>query len=450
MYFYTLLTPEGIDLYDNMIKMVPEKERLALNMMDTFQELAKQYSIDYWLNANVNDFNPVYTGIVTSSSNTTVDVRMALTQSDGQHEHKVIRVRTADLVDSSRSQVGDQVQFHIPYGVDMARDQLGIGGYDRGGGGGAHDVEHVVTPDNLYDALDIIRQQFSSTGQPQMYRTRQQFVLLGIIAILRLVVQKTPIHFAVESDMPSIVWSCVPMTNKRTLSGSTGMMKRWLTPTRGISLLILDLVGARCNASADTSTLTNILVYVPQWKTVERLNPRGYMPYEYDQVALDTKLHDLLFSLNPSIRYMSSTETQPLRGIERLLGVPHSDATSAAFALLYMHVRIVHIQSLLHDGVVDEAWPLHFQRKLVEAMHSYASSSPHGKGKFEEYIKAYSQHVLQTRQYVLKWDGYNYDMLFNDNCIALIHHLRTAKPEPPKTQELQGPLKYLFDIEGVI
>jgi len=450
MYFYTLSKPDGSSLYDEMMAMVPADQHMALQLMDTFQELAKQYSIDYWLNANVNDFNPVYSGTLVGDG----QVELGLITADGKHSTKVIQVRPQDIVRHGHE---SKVDFYIPYGVDMAQHVVGQGS-------AVADVSGTDAPTNIADvtlegSLDIITGHFSNNGPVQPYRTTKQFVLLGLIAMIRsLISGNTPdgtdIHVAVDGEEYSLQWTCEPTMNKRLLTGSTGLVKQWLSAKHGLSLLVLTMVGPRCTVDSTdriAGTLTNILLYVPKWKTIERFNPRGYMPFEYDQVALDTKLHDLFASFDPSIRYMSAVETSPLRGIARLAGAgAPNDPTSAAFSLLYMHVRMLHICKTLGEGVVEEDWPIQFQRRLVEAMR--ANVVKHGRGGLDEYIKGYSQHVLQTRQYVLNWDGYNYDMLFNDNCLTLLKQLQTAARQPKvskvATVAEQPNLDYLFQIEG--
>ena len=51
MYFYELVDPvTQASFYQDMMKKIPFQQKLAYNLTETFDKLAGEVSVDYWLN----------------------------------------------------------------------------------------------------------------------------------------------------------------------------------------------------------------------------------------------------------------------------------------------------------------------------------------------------------------------------------------------------------------
>lgn len=490
MYFYA---QEGLN--EQMLQHVPYAEQLNINMMDVFKDLSAQFSIDYWLNINVNDFRPVYQGELTDyydqwnrayivTKPLEISERNAASQNVRQVDYRFIvdpdsmvtRLQPgSDVTDPSglparlvqwhgaqrrweleyvhdqshalwpesdlRLSPGQRVDFQIPYGTDLAKKVMNIGNYnvmhpsDLG--------QDLVTDLRIPDAQSAL--QVVSTA----FRNNVLYLLLGLVAMLRLVIKAggagVPLHIVIpppdQGDaLPalsnfSLRWT-FGASGERELSYHRLPLREFLAPQDGLSILFLTLQ-QRPGAEAEHDHV-NLLVYVPAWGTVERFDPLGYVAYAHGSVALDSRLHDLFQQLNPQLRYMSSAETCPLFGLQRLQARERTrhhldpDSYCTVFALFYMHMRILYAAQHLKDYPKEkrEVFPLQFQRGLVRAMKD--QSGLH----LTEYIRNYAELAVSSKAFVSSWDHYDEGQPFWANTSRLVTVLQkmASKKHPTDDQ----------------
>lgn len=546
MYFYALTIPEGqTDLYEQMLDHVPYEDQLNLNLMDVFQDLAAQFSIDYWLNFNINEYDPVFKGEVVDyydkwnrsyvvgqnlewsnpqgenqkakpsrldyefmvdpdslvvkpfkegtrvtdqngvpgtvvSYDRDTDMytvrypsplghavaemdlppgpsHQAMSEHDRKHHSEDPRtaratgIKHVQLVEDQKSAdtlrvaPGQEVEFHIPYGVDMAQKVMNIGNYNT-----MHpsalvtDMERDLRiPENALSAV--------FTG----FRDNVNMVLLGFLSMLRMVVKMggagVPLHLVLPDPddldtAPSLTnftmqWVCQE-TGERELIVRNERFQSFLAPKKGLSFMMLYLNGAKCGSATKTSH-TNLLVYNPEWKTVERFDPLGYTAHWYDSVALDAKLFDMFQKVDSEIRFMSAAETCPLFGLHRLQARENSRhkmdprSFASAFTILYMHMRIMnasHALATRQDESKRQTYPLQFQRGLIHQMQK------NFKGQLTHYIRNYAHLAAESSDFVKQWDQYDYDFPFWANAVLMIRDMekvaaiRTKVHEKSKTK----------------
>jgi len=305
---------------------------------------------------------------------------------------------------------------------------------------------------------DIQIPENAMTAISTSFRNNVNFTLLGFLSILRMIIKAggagIPVHFVLPAvtninQLPtvadfSVQWSCTP-NHERLLEYHSHTMKSFLTPKEGISIMLLILNGSLCGAANNTSH-TNILLYVPTWKTIERFDPIGYSAHWYDSVALDARLYDHFQKIDPEIRFMSSAESCPLFGIQRLQMREKSkrhtmdpQAYCTAFALFYMHMRILYAAQALQDYPKEkrEIYPLHFQRGLIQAMKLQFN------GKLTEYIRNYAELSVNSKEFVSSWNLYENNLPFWANTTDLIRQLAktAAKKQTPAIIDQKEPEK---------
>jgi len=504
MYFYALRQPDAQnDLYEEMMDHVPYEDQLNLNLMDVFQDLAAQFSIDYWLNFNINEYDPLFKGEVMDyydKWNRSYVVGKELHWSNRGGDQKTQKVDYEFMVDPDsvvgqeqfkegtlvmdengipsrvvgydrasnlytvryasprgsrvskgglsyveeertpdqlRIAPGEMVEFHIPYGVDMAQKVMNIGNYNT-----MHPSTMVADMER-----DLRIPENALTAIYTAFRNNVNFTLMGFVTLLRLIIKAggagIPFHIQVPyvdqyEVIPSlsnfsVQWVCQD-NGERSLQVHDHTLKEFMAPTQGLSFMLLFLNGTRCGSASDASH-TNLLLYIPAWKTVERFDPLGYVAHWYDAVALDARLYDMFQKVDPELRYMSAAETTPLFGLHRLQAQekarhqldPRSYAS--AFTLFYMHMRILYADQALKEYPKEkrEVYPVHFQRGLIQAMKDQFS------GKLTEYIRNYAEMSAQSKDFILKWDRYDHDLPFWANATLLIRDFeKVAAIKVPK------------------
>jgi hypothetical protein len=492
MYFYA---QQGLN--ERMLEHVPYTEQLNINLMDVFKELSAQFSIDYWLNINVNDFRPVYQGRITdyyskwnrayivtkaleiserneASSNirdvdykftvdpesvlTVIKVGSLITDPLGlpgrvlawkgnvrkfEIEYTTTSERALFEVHDLRLSIGEEIEFHIPYGTTLAKKVMNIGNYNvmQPPNTVPDMVTDIKTP---IDAVRVVSTAFQNNNTIH--------TLLGIFSMLRLV-HGTGYVGQIHISLPSVTeyaddWDYwLPNVSeyacewtfkngqrffKRPLQSgySNNPFKEFLSVKQGISIMFLVL--RRSQDSENTSRANdhvNLLVYTPAWGTVERFDPFGYVAHMYDVVTLDATLYDLFQSVNPELRYMSTVETSVLRTKKQKMD---SDSYSTAFALFYMHCRILHTtDKLLSSNEKREVYPLQFQRGLMSAMRGF---------DLGDYMRSYAELAINSRKLILAWSEYDDQRPFWANlvlaCKGLMREIKSERRENRESPEI--------------
>jgi len=504
MYFYDNTMPDGREsLNDQMFKHIPYDDQLKLNMMDVFQEMARNFSVDYWLNYNINNFNPVQKGKITDfypdyqrsymvvqelefskkdkldydfivdpdNMLTPMAVNSLVVDEAGRYG-KIVKMDektggisvkydesgqvSEKLKKDLRFQPGQIVNYHIPYGVDLAQKVMNIGNYNV-----MHPsemIEDMVQNINIpLNALNVLKTSF---------RNDMVYTLLGFVSMLRLLNKnlEVPVHIVLPDEtsgeeMPgmdsmSLQWSCEKDGKTRILRSKPGLLESFLAPEKGISIILLFLNSVKCGSVHGAETVhTNVLLYVPEWKTVERFDPLGFIAHPYDSVELDSRLYELFEGINPEIRYMSSSETLPLVGLQRLqMQEDEKDAESyrTVFSIFYMHMRILYAATALKEYPMEkkEVFPLQFQRGLLKAIKTKVP------GKLNQFSRDYAELIVQSRPMVVEWKKYDEDLPFWVNCVRMIKSLckpgfevpnvppsaskrMSYVPETPKVEEVR-------------
>ena len=462
MYFYS-----QSDLYEQMMAHVPYEQQLNLNLMDVFRDLASQFSIDYWLNINVNDFKPVQQGVLTDyykqwnrsyivtkelqldkktevydfvvdpeSMVTRIQNGSTVTDAQGREgtvldwepSTRKFRVQFSEGVDSMDARTlrlapGQLVDFYIPYGVDLSQKVMNIGNYNvmHPADMVSDMVQDIRLPEN---ALRVV-----STG----FRNNVTFILLGIVSLLRMILKSGGAGVDVNIVLPpsdegesipalsnfSMQW-ILSDSGERVTAYSYLPMREFLAPKTGLSFMFLSLHQAGKTSGGEDDTHLNLLLYIPEWGTIERFDPMGYSAHTYDSVALDARLYDVFQKLNPELRYMSSAETNPLHGVQRLqMKEKERDSASymTIFALLYMHMRILYAADHLkmYPREKREVFPLQFQRGLIDALSH--------KLKLTEYIRNYAELAVQSKDFVFEWKNYSQELPFWSNSAKLAREM---------------------------
>ena len=514
MYFYALQAmDQEADLYHQMMSKVPYDEQVQLNLIDVFQDLAAQFSLDYWLNFNINEYNPTFRGEIVDyytkydrsyviskplewsnreeKEEKTMDMEFIVdpssvpsvhgpqgklrtgahvTDEDGvpatvvgydretqlytiQYSKGIEPVRSSRNSRTSRIQnqvieaevsgddlrlaPGELVDFHIPYGVDLAQKVMDIGNYNT-----LHpsDLEHdfvrdLKIPDNALRAIYTA------------FRNNVRFALIGFVSMLRQVIALggagVPVHITLpEVDdydvMPAmsnftVVWLCQE-NGARKLQYHDTLMKHFLSPKKGLSFMLLHLSETRCDENTEgygsETPHSNMLLYVPEWGTVERFDPLGYSAHRHDAVALDARLYDLFQTIDPQLKYMTAAETQPIVGLQRLQANEKKrhqmdpSSFSLAFSLFYMQLRVMHASQALraYPNQKRVVYPVQFQRGLIKAMQvNYGNRT---EGELTIFIRDYAEAAVQSQDFVKKWIRYDQDLPFWANSVRLIRELQ--------------------------
>ncbi len=477
MYFYDNEMPDGREsLNEQMLKHIPFDEQVKLNMMDVFSELAKNFSVDYWLNYQVNHFHPAHQGTITGYYDDAYLVTMDLVSGKYRSDYEFIvdidNVTTkfhkgqacTDHTSGKMGKVlwidpltqllhvnfedgisvdlpardlrlleGTAVEFQIPSGVSLAQKMLNIGNYEQ-----MHPSD--IVSDMVADiripanAVNVLRSSF---------RNNLHFTLIGFVSMLRMVqksgVSTSEVHFVLPKEtvgVPSLAdiaiqWVCDPGTATRKLLFDPDQVRSFLSPTQGLSVMLLYLNGARCGSEVGASSVhTNLLIFTPAWGTIERFDCLGYSGHDYESVALDSQLHDLIEQINPEFRYMSSVETCPLIGLQRKLkpGAMDASFSCSVFSLFYLQMRILYASESLKKYPKEkrEIFPLQFQRGLIHAVDQGAA-----KGfNLETYIISYAEVLVQSREFIMGWEGFVEDEPFWKNTTRLLLTMESSNDMP--------------------
>ena len=324
-----------------------------------------------------------------------------------------------------RFQPGQVVDYHIPYGVDLAQKVMNIGNYNV-----MHPsemIEDMVQNINIpIQALNVLKTSF---------RNDMVYTLLGFVSMLRLLGKnlEVPVHIVLPDEMSgeempgmdsmSLQWSCEKDGKTRLLRAKPGLLESFLAPEKGISIILLFLNGVKCGSVHGADTIhTNVLLYVPEWKTVERFDPFGYVPHPYNSIELDSRLYELFEGVDPEIRYMSSSETLPLVGLQRLqIQEVERDAESyrTVFSIFYMHMRILFAATALKEYPQEKrtVYPIQFQRGLLKQLQAKVP------GQLNMFARSYAEMMVESRSVVVEWKKYDEDLPFWVNCVRIIKSL---------------------------
>lgn len=475
----------ALDLYSDMLQHIPYEQQLAVNMIDAFEDLTREFSLDYWLNYRLNNFAPVFTGEIVDIyqnkdsyvirqhltwSNRTKDSFMP--QSDKFRKKAVTKDFVVDRVslvhplrknvavqshgvlgeiqsysktrDEYKVRVGDnvevwparelfvipgqQVKFHMPHGVSMAQRFLNIGNYQVMHSGRSEPItlEDVKVPSVALEAV-------STTFKPETLH-----VLHGLVTLLRYVIAQggtagIPVHLVLptptrEQALPPLgAWSLT--WAEEELFYRPSHWHQFVSASAGLSFMFL-YVGDRAN----------LLLYVPQWQTVERFDPLGVVP----EITLDQALTDLC--AKHGLTYMSAGQTSPVRGLERLQRAEKAQhdldpvSFGQAFNLLYLQARVMHAKQ--SQGRNKTTYPLQFQRTLIREL---------GNKSLTQYIRDYAELSMDAADFVTQWDGYRQNQPYWVNIILLIKDLlrllrikHKSRAWPKATRKRNELLKFLF------
>jgi len=491
MYFYEdYMYNQEDSLYQQMLASVPEEELLRINLIERFNELASQFSIDYWLNNKMNEYSTQLKGRIVEYYTKynmiyVVEKEMEWSLPDGQTGKTQYRflVDLDDMERGNRFQVGDlvvdlygrsgqvtglsqaglylvnfqeafkmgsyevtpeeavelshrelrhpigkTVEFTLPYGVKLAQKVMNIGNYAKFKEDNAEPlmVKDLKVPENALDAI--------YTG----FRGNTKNRILGLIALFKMLIlsggSQVPVHVVLP---PEQEWENVPNRSSYTMSWSCGGLKRqlyykpevlqeFLSPKEGISMLFLDLSDMRCGYDGNIGH-ANLLIYIPQWGTIERFDPMGYRPHWYDSVALDARLYDLFKSEDASLRYMSTAESNPHQGIQFWQARENKRhkldpiGFCGAFTLFYMHMRILYAMRMLKEYPKEKRviYPIQFQRGLIHHFKTFM------EGDLTVYIRTYAENVKHASDWIKSWDKYDMDLPFWSNAVSFLHLLKS-------------------------
>lgn len=479
MYFYEdHLYQREETLYQQMLASVPEEELLRINLIERFTDLAAQFSVDYWLNYQMNeyttrlkgrivDYYPKYNMIyvvekelhwsLPGDRQGSSQYRFLVDLPDMERGNRFqkgdtvrdVQGRAGHIVDLTtaglyqvqfpselvelpytelRHPLGKEVEFDLPYGVKLAQKIMNIGNYTKFQEENVEPtmIKDLKVPENAMDAI--------YTG----FRGNTQNRILGLIALFKMLIlsggSEVPVHVvlppqqewtnAPNNSSYALSWSC-GSNNKRQLYYRPEVLQEFLAPQEGISMLFLDLSDMRCGFEGKIGH-ANLLIYIPAWGTVERFDPMGYRPHWYDSVALDARLYDLFQTENPALRYMSTAETNPHRGLQFWQSRENKrhkldpQGFCAAFTLFYMHMRLLYAMKMLKEYPKEKriVYPIQFQRGLIHQFTTFMD------GDLTVYIRTYAENVKHARDWIKAWEQYDLDLPFWSNAVSFLHLLR--------------------------
>lgn len=336
-----------------------------------------------------------------------------------------MNVLQTESISDLRLTIGSSVEFRIPNGVDTAQRVFDIASYkdfnlDKMTGDFIDDIE---VPEA---ALEVVQVVFNSTPR---------FMLLGMMGMLNIIKKSggagLPIHIVLPHESTyykapdlnsfAIKWECSGKQSRK-LVYSDKLIEDFLRPTKGISILFLVLSNPSCLGNEDTHyDHVNLLIYSPEWNTIERFDPRGRVFHSFDTIKLDARLTDFFKSKNKHIVYMSTATASPLKGLETIqkLEMKNSKANvefaklgsfSVAFALLYLQTRIIYMaRKSKSDNPM--LFPITFQRGLIISLDKEL------QGNLTGFIKSYAGQLALSHKSILKSKEWNNELPFWSNIV---------------------------------
>ena len=480
MHFYPVTTPDGRPLYQEMLDHVPPERLRSLNLIPEFRRMAQDVAVDASLNLRVNEFDPVFFGRVVKNcadrrrtyqigleTPVRVPADTALTQFRHVQHTRTVWIDPDCMADSfttgdqvvthldpeprtiSRIQgdrvsfrqktreatlaelrfaPGQKVRFRLPSGVEMARKTLDIG----------RASEFTPQPEPASRLRVRIPEKWKRFVNLEFtsFRGQLRHVLLGLLAVLRMVKAgghvRTPLRVVLPEtakDLPdvSVVWRCTE--RRRALEADASTWDSFLAPTRGLSVLLLMMRDPLCPDDSNSDALpgwhTNLLLYVPAWRTVERFDPLGANSLFFDTVALDKALTaELRHPRHPRVRYIHGAQSNLVRGVQdwqEREGRKHEldpNSFNTAFVLFYLHVRLMYA-SAHADQPPDNAllFPWRFQQGVMQSLLTQHS------GRLTEYIRAYAEMMMYEKRIVRRFSGFNADKTWVENLLHMVQTL---------------------------
>lgn len=484
MYFYNVKVPgKEHTLYDEIWKenLISQDDQLKSFLMDAFTTLAMRYSVDYWLNQRINmaHLQQSYEGEIIGYEYDMYRISKSVTNQQGHkstHEFLVdplnvltplpTQGRAFDAISKNvayvegitadqkyrlrlepsnnhversavavRLPVGAEVEFRIPYGVDLAKKILNIGNRKQFATQAVENMINVeqrknarenepvelpavdVTPERLAAAMERVQNAFG---------TDDRYVLIAVATLVRMGLS-TPVHFVLpKSSSSSGAYPKVPPLSEYAFSWQgdsssltipQGVQESFLSPTKGLSIAFLvlnDIYGRR----------VNLLLYTPAWKTIERFDPQGSSGTRFNTQGLDHELHR---TFGAPLRYLSMVETSGLKGLRESTQAKQR-LSGAIFLIFYLHSRLLEAGKILSEGkdkgrllyvLTDPKkqaeFPAEFQRRLLREM---------GKNNdWENYIVTYADQMNDAGKMIQRWKKYDVNKTYWNNFLAYMEEL---------------------------
>jgi hypothetical protein len=477
MYTYDL-NIESTTGYGMIMSNMNKEERDQISLIHQYNILVKQFSIDYMLNRNITEFHKEYEGeIVTlDAENMTYSIAIPITThfngksfnnmrefivpAEYVREHgqwkkgqivfhrsnqyyamiKSVNNKTGTIRldvdigivqsdDPNRSFMiapGMTVHFEIPYGPDVIVNNMGVGGLGEDG--------TVRLGDSMLSPISIPK--VKPIDLNSSYRNSVSDVLLLMLATIENVISDggagIPLHIALPKEtkryQPDInefvgVWECGKFVHELTLNST--LMGKFLSPKTGISIMPIWLKHQRCDKRRnDVAAHANLLIYIPQWNIVERFEPAGYDPLNYNGNDLDRELENRIEEFLPNVTYLFASQSNIVRGA--LSDLP------LAFSMFYLQMRLLYMSEALKNyGYMKTTYPYQFQLTLQE-------SAKESGIDLEKYIRKYSQLSHDAVKNLVDWPEYNEKRPMWVNVVRRIKHLLPEvkqKTEAKKKQD---------------
>ncbi len=511
MYFYALKGyQEPNDLYQEMLGHIPSQEKLNVNLIDVFNDLVRQFSIDYFLNSSVNDFNPVYEGTVAAVepglirpykiaqklqwSNSgkpgpapsfdfapmvdpdsvlteikvgskVVDVqglmgKVTARKGDGKVEVFTVRDGLSGQsfdrpADDLRLAPGTKVKFHYPYGVDMAQKMMNIGDYNQ------------IGPFNLVKQLsgDLKLPEVAMTATYTVFRSNVSFALLGFVAMLRMVAGAggagVPVNIALPADWATkpgrtptiedvgLVWAYDSASQVRRLkiSDDGSVLDRFINGLPAEAEGGISFMLIYIRDRDGQVAHTNVLVYVKKTRSVERFDPMGYSPFWYESAALDARLYDLFREIDPGIRFMSSAQSNVLFGVNRLqLREKGRHKLDPRSFAAAFSLFYMHMRILDAADSADANYLIYPREFQGRLIQSMKSKFA---GELTAYVRNYAENTRNSREFIEGHESYDEDMPFWTNAARVIESLSEAVASRRAVKDIVKQSRALLNV-GVV
>jgi hypothetical protein len=509
LYFYELFDEHITNktTYEQMMQHMDAKDKLQTNMTDIFSMVSQDMAFDRRLNNHINNFNPVYEGKIIGyepMANHSYYIEMKLHQSNAingkgkkskqtfiisednvLHQFKVNDIveniahkstteskgvitayntynhtfqvdygthkSTNDSLAVLRLPLKSIVKFKIPNGVDIASQVFNIAdvnSFRQDQQSVDFNMDHLTIPDT---ALITVGSSFKGDVA---------YILLGLTALVDRLSDVLP-TVKLSMVLPNVnqTWRTVPNWSDFALqwicnqdgsrdfiqNKSRDIIQRFLSPTTGVSILMLMLTTEVCGIQHSDNTAIlpphmNMLIYIPKYKTIERFDPMGRSFHNYDTIELDIRLSDLFKSKMPDVTYMSLAESSPLDGLQELqkmetkhnnndMGMISKENFGPAYVLFYLHTRLLFMMKESQDsksqGINEPlVFPMQFQMALIRQM------TMEYKGQMTAFIRGYADDLKTTTNSVTSWNLYDeHKPLWNNVVRYLKNQLNNRTPK---------------------
>ncbi len=460
MYVYELVH-NGERMYQSMLNRIDFQEKVQWNMSQQFYKLGSELAIDYWLNRAIHEATQLYKGEVVDNSrehyytirlnaeyndngklgklhsdflvpNEYIDTkwRPGDVYIDWATKDKGIVPKDATPSPSWRFPLRFHVVFRIPDGVDLGTKVLNLGDVERAV---LKPIAETVLTEEHW--LNLPSEQlklswFSST----------RYFLLGLLNLMQMINRidnrvdmnivlppQRLYHLEPDVYLYGMVWHCNGPTHE--LKYDPVVLSEFLQQKSGLSFLIVQLQSVVCDTSKpslpdDSETQWNLLIYVPEWKTIERLDPHGRRFHMFETVALDAKLSDLFRRINPALRYLCLSETALLHTRQKDLGF------GSAFTLLYIYARVLwfaRIQTKKGAEVSSSHFfPMQFQRTLMRSFK---------KNEMADVLNTFATQLSLVRDALIQSPTYNKTLPFWSNVVMELRRITLEPREPDENAQ---------------